>query len=316
MGLFSNKKKSDSNLKILNEKEIQQKLYGHYNLPKTSVGSDSDFSESTPTVANSKTNIASSRLTDEAGSQTETKSGTIQNHLNTSEKTQLSKKATDDSFNFKTNTKSENLRTQPNSLSYQPENAPQRSIAFIGDIKLAAFALIGILILGGVLYGAIHLKHRRENLSKELSVISVNNKIEEAKTVAPVKENRTAPSKAVLIEQAAKLEVDKSEPIQEIKVEARETIKPSASETQKYYAIQICTYRSEADAEHLTARLSDLKLPAHYVSVPGKQNEKGKFYLVLVGKDATYADAQARLAKFKQMPVWNEFPDAYIRRNA
>ena len=53
------KKKNEADLRTLNEKEIQQKLYGHYFLPKTSVGSD-DLPSHNPQSGNSKLNSSTS----------------------------------------------------------------------------------------------------------------------------------------------------------------------------------------------------------------------------------------------------------------
>ena len=83
--------------------------------------------------------------------------------------------------------------------------------------------------------------------------------------------------------------------------------------TERFFSIQICTYRAESDAKKLVGRLEGFNLPAFYTVVPGRQGE-GKFYIVFVGKDESYSETNTRLSKFKQLPVSHEFPDAYIRK--
>ncbi|MBI4387571.1 MAG: SPOR domain-containing protein [Candidatus Omnitrophica bacterium] len=85
---------------------------------------------------------------------------------------------------------------------------------------------------------------------------------------------------------------------------------------ERIFAIQVCTYRQERDAQNLIERLQALKLPAYYEGFP-KRDPSGsepRFYIVLIGKYETYNEAQNSLTQFKTLPAAKEFLDAYIRR--
>ncbi len=117
----------------------------------------------------------------------------------------------------------------------------------------------------------------------------------------PVEKQRTVRSEQ---NQVANLDQGRGKPPQSAIPEIAERV----------FAIQICTYRQEDGAKNLTQRLKALKLPVYYQGFPAITNETPRFYIVLLGKYETYSEAQGNLTQFKSLPIAKEFSDAYIRR--
>lgn len=90
---------------------------------------------------------------------------------------------------------------------------------------------------------------------------------------------------------------------------------PAAGEAKRQsFTIQVCTYRTEADAQKLTDRLKAMDLSARYEIAGSQSGESRRFYIVMIGKENTYEEAQTKLDAFKKLPVAVEFSDAYIRK--
>ncbi len=315
------KKKSEADLRTLNEKEIQQKLYGHYFIPKASVGSD-DISESKLSTLTTPRS-ASAPLLDRAV-KTEPKIQTPPQSWESQSEDEPVHKPAEKSFSqFDFSSKTESARASENKVPFYAQAGiatPRKSAA--SQWRLAAFAIAGIFILGAVLYGVIHLKYR--GATKTVSApTSVESLIQTPSVVQPIEKRRLESREPVkplseISSHAVPVSVSKAEiehPQKRLQGDVREVV-ISPVQPQKYYSIQICTYKQESDAHKLVTRLENAHMPAHYISAPGKASENSKFYLVLVGKDANYSDAEAHLSKFKQMPISHEFPDAYIRKNS
>lgn len=79
-----------------------------------------------------------------------------------------------------------------------------------------------------------------------------------------------------------------------------------------YYAVQVCTYQKLSDALNLVAELKRAHFPAFHMRIPASQS-KIPYYVVFLGKDAEYAQANAKLKEFRRSDQRQKFPDAFIR---
>jgi len=83
----------------------------------------------------------------------------------------------------------------------------------------------------------------------------------------------------------------------------------------RQYTIQVCTYVAETDAQGLVDKLIADKLPAFYEPSGNLSGGQAKFYVVYLGRDNSYTDSRIRLNRFKTMPIAQDFTDAFIRRS-
>ena len=80
----------------------------------------------------------------------------------------------------------------------------------------------------------------------------------------------------------------------------------------RYYAVQVCTYERETDAQQLTNELKGLNFPAFHLRFPSSQQGL-THYVVFLGKEETYATANAKLNEFRKTKDFQRFPDSFIR---
>ncbi len=92
------------------------------------------------------------------------------------------------------------------------------------------------------------------------------------------------------------------------KVEAQ---KAPAMALKKYYTIQLIVYEDVSLADRQVKRLKDKKLDSFYKTV--KTSRGKERYQVYVGHFSTFDDAQSRLAKYKKANLLTEFSDSFVR---
>ncbi|OGW82172.1 MAG: hypothetical protein A3G33_10625 [Omnitrophica bacterium RIFCSPLOWO2_12_FULL_44_17] len=86
----------------------------------------------------------------------------------------------------------------------------------------------------------------------------------------------------------------------------------SVARKQKFYAVQICTYQKEADAQKLSGVLKGLNFSPFFRKVDMPQ--QGTFYYeVYLGRSEDYVSAKAQLEDFKQTELFQKFSDSFIR---
>jgi cell division septation protein DedD len=100
---------------------------------------------------------------------------------------------------------------------------------------------------------------------------------------------------------------------QTILAEPPATKKPTAPSlpSAKAYVIQICSYAREEDAQRLTNEMLQKNLPAFYNQVD-RANGKA-FYLVFLGRFASFQEAQGKLDEFRKDPSAQDFADSFVR---
>ena len=81
---------------------------------------------------------------------------------------------------------------------------------------------------------------------------------------------------------------------------------------QKYYAVQICTYQREKDAEALVKQLQALHFPAFYKRTLSEQ-ERIALFVVFLDRAETYAQAKSQLSEFRKTELFQQFSDSFIR---
>ena len=326
------KKVSGNALKILNEKEIQEKLYGEYRTkkPQTPVS----ILESDPSA---KSNHPSHTLDLKPE---EGKPGASGTKLH-------------DSWQKMETALQDSIRRVRASQEGSRENKPERIPDSSHFWKWAIAAFLTVLAVPLAIQVSRQIRSRQENPSfSENEPALTQNVSAGPKAAASPKNGSTLlhpdhlPKSAAFQDVQDGALVTKKESHREVlikKIEAVSekqappknldgrsgTVHEESKTTQtteaaslanippangKAFTIQICTYRTETDARKLIARLEAFKLPAYYQIVPSKQSGSSKFYLVLIGQDPSYSDAQNRLLEFKQLAISKEFPDSYIRR--
>ena len=86
---------------------------------------------------------------------------------------------------------------------------------------------------------------------------------------------------------------------------------PAPSPLKKYYTIQLVVYENVSLADKQVQRLKAKKLDAFHKSV--KTSRGKERYQVFLGHFPTFDDAQSRLAKYKKANLLTEFSDSFVR---
>jgi len=86
----------------------------------------------------------------------------------------------------------------------------------------------------------------------------------------------------------------------------------AGTDQQKAYAIQVCTYQRERDAQQLTNELRGLNFSAFYQRILSP-DQKIPFYLVFLGRTESYAAAKAQLEQFRRTALYQKFTDSFVR---
>lgn len=79
---------------------------------------------------------------------------------------------------------------------------------------------------------------------------------------------------------------------------------------QKFYAVQICTYQRETDAKTLVNELNQKGFKAFIKETHSQQRD---FYVVFLERSKSYTDAKNTLNRFKASDLSSQFQDAFIR---
>ena len=88
--------------------------------------------------------------------------------------------------------------------------------------------------------------------------------------------------------------------------------KPPEALKKRYYSVQICTYQREQDAKQLVEELKNADLPAFHLRILSSQ-QPFPHYVVFLGKEKTYADANVLLREFRKTQHFQKFPDSFVR---
>jgi len=111
-------------------------------------------------------------------------------------------------------------------------------------------------------------------------------------------------------------------PLEPVVSEAREEInlpppvlKPVAAiplkPPKKPYAIQVATYAAQRDAQRLAEQMKEAGFSA-FIQPSSRPNGK-TFYLVFLGRFATFREAEAKFKEFHRNPLAGDFEDSFIR---
>lgn len=318
-------------MKTLNEKEIQEKLYGKYRVPKKAVeatGSEAEILDRSLASPSEFIAKPSNISTDSA-------------------QKPLSQTQKPNSISYTNFTKTNTVFTSHSPIKTEQERQPiWKQIEVNSLLKMSGLIAIGLI--GTLFAGQIFVKHqprKQMNGYQESKVVMHRAILEEPRReISALQAKKSSESPAPILESAAKTAHQaqisskrdiKIEPIISRSVRSEDSLAAAAAVDsaragmkpkeepeiqkiipgEKLYSVQICTYRSESDAQKLVGRLKESNLSAFYQEVPGRQDGgNSKFFLVLLGKEPSYSDAQARLSEFKQLPISKEFSDSYIRR--
>lgn len=289
-------------MKQLSEKEIQEKLYGKYRTPPKETKSN-DENRTYKENLNFESKISNTT----AGVILEDKSFEEDFKRNIgSTHPVISQKSVNAEF---PKAKIANERSRPQTFGKLTSYLTWQTVT------------IGMISVATILFAfRIATKLKEPRIPEETSldaIVAVDQDEQALPVVAPSKKDEPSSSSAFAAKRETPAEVKitpvtrKVEKIQTEKTVENITVAPSRDE--KVYAVQICTYRTESDAKKLVERLSELQLPAYYLSSSAR-SDSGKFYWVMVGKDASYTQAHERLNEFKQLPISKEFSDSYIRK--
>ena len=285
--------------KILNEREIQEKLYGKYRVPqKNKIEANTKESHR---FFSGEANSGIAQL--EADQATESP---------VSEPIENSKKASITAASSSTNYA--RYATQ----AAQGSNSP---VAYLAILKSKRFwKILGLLLVLSV--GTLILQKLWMQLSEfrsQAKSTQTDNQFSVSDSAIPVVSStkKQDVSATVASSESALLETLRNDAASHVPL--REPIETTKSENlnesiENPFSVQVCTYRLESDAQRLTERLQTENFSAFYQPSASRRDRNPKFYVVYVSREATYQDAQLALNKFKQSSISKEFPDAYIRK--
>lgn len=298
----SAKKNPDHPLKVLEEKEIQAKLYGEFSNAKLKVAS--------PPVSSPGKAGATERMSE------------LSNVVGSgSWKSEGSRVETPATKPLPASRDADHVAKQDPGAAQGLGPAKGASQQVHSKKRVGWIVLLIILI--GVGFLAISFFHRnlRHRVTQQMWMETTPSlDVHDASTGIDAKK-KVVQSEAdlVMAEPVLPQAPAPSRADSEVEVKSGASEKPSTegSEDQqrpiseKVYSIQVCVFNAQTDAEKLVDRLRELELPAHLETAPRPAG--GNRYIVLLGKDPAYSQAQKRLASFRKLAVSKEFNDAYIR---
>ena len=258
MKLFTKKEEGES-LRILNEKEIQKRLYGKYHLEQNAQ---------TPTL---KTHSDSSQL----------------------EVPKLSKP-----FVFPAYFKVFAARMQ-GLLVATTKKFPWKFAMIVTGALTLAVILLQVL---SIWFGRI-----KPSSPPETSAVKTE------KTNAAAGELKAVESKKIMKTEEGKIELASTSPLSVVTDTKPETLAQKVEmPKRKYYAVQVCTFQREQDAQRLTTELRGLSFEAFYLRM-GSSQQRQPHYVVFLSREETYAAADSKLNTFRKTRSFEQFSDSYIR---
>lgn len=102
-----------------------------------------------------------------------------------------------------------------------------------------------------------------------------------------------------------------SKPVDPPPPQAKQTVSPQPLPKKKPYAIQVATYATQRDAQRLAEQMRGAGFSA-FIQSSNRPNGK-TFYLVFLGRFATFQEAEAKFKEFHRNPLAKDFKDSFIR---
>jgi len=295
---FSKQKEKDEPLKTLKEREIQEKLYGRFRRPyPDTISSDR--------VAPAEIKPAASAMPQSVKSSTLVESSKPREYSYP--------KNVPESVN------------QPRHVSlqaaYHDDPLPRsrrsfRILNFSVISKILGLVILSIAVFFLAWWLAIQFHHEKPQAIRSGSELAFDRGVSAPAAVTDSKAMQESRKKTSDIARD-----DKEKQVRST-VTAAPSIKSQAGQDENsaqaippeiFFSIQVCTYNSEDDANRLIGELKSQNMPAFHQTSPIRGSDS-KLHLVMLGKDATYPDAQKRLEQFRKTEVSKKFSDAYIRR--
>lgn len=288
------KKRRDENLRVLTEREIQEKLYGHFR-PKTVTVEEEDSipAETEPPKK------AERDLFVPAPEDTEKKEPLFkprpapeprrQNNLLKEIGGTVKKSFT----SVANKVSSVSLPKVP--AVKKPKWVEKMETLPLASVAAAFFAAV-LLVVG--LRAVMHIGFNAWPIERILQAHKSAATVEEtvAPDEAPVEEN---------------IIIKVTEPAALPKAEVSSKAAVPVPALKKYYTIQLVVYEDISLADKQVARLKAKKLDAFHKSV--KTSRGKQRYQVFVGRFRTFDDAQSRLAQYKKANLLTEFGDSFVR---
>lgn len=299
MGLFGSKKKGQDQMRTLSEKEIQAKLYGSYRMiqdGRRAEPSNTPPRRVTPLEKNFD-NERLSTLAEWVDEEAETTAKAIQLGW------QQERKATREHKRPRA--------PRPSVLRPVLQSLAGKVVDFLRSLDWQRVETrgmgywIGAAALLGLMFAGIHfLNERREATMKSPP------KVERTLTASGVEKNEAA--KASLPPAQETPSSPLRTPPEAQAPPAEPPAPPSLREAEGRYAIQVCTYASQGDAERLVARLQNENFTAFVKDL--RRSATGKvYYAVFAGRFKDYDEAKTALANFQKKEISKPFQDAFIR---
>lgn len=288
---FTKQKEKDEPLKVLKETEIQEKLYGRFRKPHTNTPS------STQAAKASDLNVAAVM--------NPTSKGLAVSDYEKPKETHQIKSSAESVYTSKTSNK------PPSAPRRIVLPRPSRSLRLINIsvvIKVLAFSTISVAVFFVTWWLAIQF-HRTKSANPvhsariEAAPAAMIANPQTEGTAKASSDTSTASARTASADQAASNTNENKDG----------GGKAAAPVSGNYYAIQICTYYTAEDAQKLINEMTAQNLPAFHYTSPIRGSDS-KLHMVMLGKDATYPEAQKRLEQFRKTELSNKFSDAYIRR--
>lgn len=293
MAMFP-KKRRDENLRVLTEREIQEKLYGHFRPkavaveeedsipaePEPPKKAERDLFVPAPEAPEKKEPLFKPRPAPEPRRQNnflKEIGGTVKKSF----------------ASVATKVSSVSLPKVP--AVRKPKWVEKMETLPLASVAAAFFAAVLLVVgLRAVMHIGFNAWPIERILQAHKSAATVEESVEPDQS--PVEEN---------------IIIKVTEPAPLPKAEVASKAAAPAPALKKYYTIQLVVYEDISLADKQVARLKEKKLDAFHKSV--KTSRGKQRYQVFVGRFSTFDDAQSRLAQYKKANLLTEFGDSFVR---
>lgn len=294
MAMFP-KKRRDENLRVLTEREIQEKLYGHFR-PKTVTVEEEDSIPAeaeppqkaerdlfvpAPETAEKKEPLFKPRPAPEPRRQNnflKEMGGTVKKSF----------------ASVANKVSSVSLPKVP--TVKKPKWVEKMETLPLASVAAAFFAAV-LLVVG--LRAVMHIGFNAWPIERIL----------QAHKSAATVEQTVEPEEAPPVEENIIIKVTEPSTLPKAEVSSKAAVPAPA--LKKYYTIQLVVYEDVSLAEKQVNRLKEKKLEAFLKSV--KTSRGKQRYQVFVGRFSTFDDAQSKLARYKKANLLTEFGDSFVR---
>lgn len=335
MGLFGGKKKS-GDVRILSEKEIQEKLYGSYRTAHRVVGeippaprpqeSKELFSASSATLVTPPAENFVPDISQPIEKEIEKADSSLP-FSRPAKLEKTSKTTTPSSFKTNFSQSQQGFRSGASevkkglALSGAASSLGQGVLKILFTVLNGIVAILrsinwrvfgnktflswaGIIIVLGLVFGGIHyLNVMRETAIKNppKKIISAPVSVTTQASVPNVQETKS---------QSATTKQSKESPIS--KPTEAQTPGTQLASGDGRFVIQIATYLNQADADRVADKLEKESASPAFSKELGRSGAK-TYYGVFIGRFKDYKEAQQALAKFQKKASAKTFTDAFIR---